>query len=144
MKENIIDVDFENLYKMSDISINIAQPQSKSGLMYINTDTSIEGLPRYPIIALCGSTKFKEDIIRVRKELTLKGYIVLSPEVFSHFDNEVLSEDVKELLEEIHKVKIDMASEIYIINKDGYIGESVKNEIEYAKIKNKKITYMEN
>ena len=48
------------------------------------------------------------------------------------------------MLDDIHKRKIDMADEIFVINKDGYIGQSTKSEIEYAKKTNKRITYMEN
>lgn len=48
------------------------------------------------------------------------------------------------MLDEMHKQKIDMADEIYVINVGGYIGESTKSEIEYAKSKRKKISYLEN
>ena len=40
---------------------------------------------------------------------------------------------LKEMLDDIHKRKIDMADAIYVINKDGYIGSSTKSEIAYAK-----------
>ena len=48
------------------------------------------------------------------------------------------------MLDEMHKQKIDMSDEIYVINVEGYIGESTKNEIEYAKARGKKISYLEN
>ena len=44
----------------------------------------------------------------------------------------------------MHRQKIDMSNEIYVINFGGYIGKSTKNEIEYAKTKGKKISYLEN
>ena len=47
------------------------------------------------------------------------------------------------MLDEMHKQKIDMSDEIYVINVGGYIGESTKSEIEYAKRKGKKISYLE-
>lgn len=100
---------------------------------------------KYKVITLCGSTKFKDDFIRVQKELTLKGYIVLSVGLFGHSgDNEVWAEGIKEMLDDMHKKKIDMSDEIYVINKNGYIGESTKSEIEYAKNHNKKIRYLIN
>lgn len=37
------------------------------------------------------------------------------------------------MLDDMHKRKIDMADEIYVINVGGYIGESTRSEIEYAK-----------
>ena len=50
----------------------------------------------------------------------------------------------KEMLDDMHKRKIDMADEIFVINVDGYIGESTKSEIEYALAHNKKVNYLEN
>jgi hypothetical protein len=88
----------------------------------------------YKVVTLCGSTKFKDDFIRIQKELTLKGYIVISVGLFGHSgDNEVWAEGTKEMLDDMHKRKIDMADEIFVINKDGYIGSSTRSEIEYAK-----------
>ena len=48
------------------------------------------------------------------------------------------------MLDEMHRQKIDMSNEIYVINFGGYIGESTKSEIEYTKAKGKKISYLEN
>lgn len=98
----------------------------------------------YPVITLCGSTKFKEKFLQVQKELTLAGNIVISVGLFGHSgDNEVWNEGTKEMLDDMHKRKIDMADEIFVINVNGYIGESTQNEIEYAKQHNKIIQYLE-
>lgn len=99
---------------------------------------------KYKVITLCGSTKFKEDFIREQKRLTLEGNIVISVGLFGHSgDSEVFSENTKEMLDDMHKRKIDMADEIFVINKGGYIGSSTKSEIEYAKNTAKKVNYME-
>ncbi len=99
---------------------------------------------KYNIVTLCGSTKFKDDFLRVQKELTLKGNIVISVGLFGHSgDNEVWTECTKEMLDDMHKHKIDMADEIFVVNVNGYIGNSTHNEIEYAHSKNKKITYLD-
>lgn len=99
----------------------------------------------YKVITLCGSTKFKDEFLNVQKDLTLKGNIVISVGLFSHSgDNEVWNEGTKEMLDDMHKRKIDMSDEIFVINVGGYIGESTKSEIEYAKKKNKKINYLVN
>ena len=88
---------------------------------------------KYNIITLCGSTKFKDDFIREQKRLTLEGNIVISVGLFGHSgDDEVWTDNVKEMLDDMHKRKIDMADEIFVINKGGYIGSSTKSEIEYA------------
>lgn len=101
---------------------------------------------KYKVVTLCGSTKFKDDFIRVQKELTLKGNIVISVGLFGHADGEfgtIITDDVKEMLDDIHKRKIDMSDEIYVINKNGYVGNSTRSEIEYAINKGKKVSYME-
>lgn len=100
---------------------------------------------KYKVVTLCGSTKFKDDFVRVQKELTLQGYIVISVELFGHSgDDEVWTKDIKEMLDDMHKRKIDMADEIYVVNKNGYIGNSTRSEIEYAKYKRIPVRYMEN
>ena len=98
----------------------------------------------YPVVTLCGSTRFKDDFIRVQKELTLKGYIVISVGLFGHSgDFEAMDEETKTMLDDMHKHKIDMADSIYVINKGGYIGKSTQSEIAYATIKGKQIVFME-
>ena len=99
-------------------------------------------MKKYPIITLCGSTKFKEDFERVNRELTLAGNIVISVGAFGHA-GDVFSDDQKVMLDDIHKRKIDMADAIYVINKGGYIGESTKSEIKYALEHNKQVMFME-
>lgn len=82
---------------------------------------------KYKVITLCGSTRFKEEFIKAQKDLTLQGNIVISVGLFGHSgDNEVWTDDTKEMLDDMHKRKIDMADEIFVINVNGYIGESTK------------------
>lgn len=49
----------------------------------------------------------------------------------------------KEMLDDMHKRKIDMADSIYVINVGGYIGESTRSEIEYTRLHGKGIEYLE-
>ena len=99
---------------------------------------------KYKIITLCGSTKFKDDFIREQKRLTLEGNIILTVGLFGHSgDTEVWNDGVKEMMDDMHKRRIDMSDEIFVINKDGYIGASTKGEIEYAIKTGKKVKYME-
>ena len=98
----------------------------------------------YKIITLCGSIKFKDEFMKVQEKLTLDGNIVLTPNFFSNIKKEEIDLETKKMLDEMHKQKIDMSDEIYVINVGGYIGESTKNEIEYVKEKGKRISYLEN
>lgn len=98
------------------------------------------------IITLCGSTKFKNDFIRVEEELSLAGSIVISLGLFGHADgkyNTVITPEVKKMLDRNHLYKILISDAIYVINKGGYIGSSTKREIEYAEKHGKEIFYME-
>ena len=99
---------------------------------------------KYKVITLCGSTKFKDEFLREQKRLSLEGNIVISVGLFGHSgDDEVWSDGKKEMMDDMHKRKIDMSDEIFVINKNGYIGSSTKSEIEYAIKTNKKVNYME-
>lgn len=99
---------------------------------------------KYKVITLCGSTRFKEQFIEAQKRLTLAGNIVISVGLFGHSgDNEVWTDGTKEMLDDMHKRKIDMADSIYVINVGGYIGQSTKSEIEYAKKNGKEVEYLE-
>jgi hypothetical protein len=97
----------------------------------------------YKIITLCGSTKFKDEFITEQKRLTLEGNIVISVGLFGHTgDEEVWLEKTKMMLDDMHKRKIDLADEIYVINVGGYIGGSTRSEIEYALNTGKTVKYL--
>lgn len=98
----------------------------------------------YKIITLCGSTRFKEQFLEAQRRLTLDGNIVISVGLFGHSgDEEVWKPGVKEMLDDMHLRKIDLADEIFVINVDGYVGESTRREIAYAKQMGKCVTYLE-
>lgn len=105
----------------------------------------------YKVITLCGSTRFKDEFMEAQKRLTLEGNIVISVGLFGHSgDNEVWENmdegtltKTKDMLDDMHKCKIDMADEIYVINVGGYIGSSTQSEIEYAKTTGKPVRYLE-
>ncbi len=97
---------------------------------------------KYEVVTLCGSTSFKNDFVNVQKELTLKGCIVISVGFFGH-SWDAITEGQKLMLDDMHKRKIDMADTVFVINRDGYIGESTESEIEYAESLGKNIAYLE-
>ncbi len=98
---------------------------------------------KYKIITLCGSTRFKDEFLAEQKRLTLEGNIVLSVGLFGHSgDEEVWSESTKEMLDDMHLRKIDLADEIFVINPGGYIGESTMREIEYAQESGMTVKYL--
>ena len=75
---------------------------------------------KYKVITLCGSTRFKNEFINVQKRLTLEGNIIISVGLFVHSgDDEVWVEGTKEMLDDMHLRKIDLADEIFVINVGG-------------------------
>ena len=98
----------------------------------------------YKVITLCGSTRFKDEFLAAQKRLTLEGNIVISVGLFGHSgDDEVWTKGTKAMLDDMHLRKIDMADEIFVINVGGYIGESTRREIAYAKENGKSVRYLE-
>ena len=106
---------------------------------------------KYKVVTLCGSTRFKDAFMEVQKRLTLEGNIVISVGLFGHSGDSEVWENMDEgtltatkaMLDDMHKRKIDMADEIFVINVGGYIGESTRSEIEYAKAQGKQVNYLE-
>ena len=105
----------------------------------------------YSIVTPCGSTRFKNEFMEAQKRLTLEGCIVISVGLFGHAGDSEVWENMdegtltrtKEMLDDMHKRKIDMADEIYVINVGGYIGDSTRSEIEYARKAGKGVRYLE-
>ncbi len=94
------------------------------------------------IVTLCGSTKFKKEFLDAQKKLTLEGSIVISVGFFGHADNDPVSEEQKIELNVLHFRKIDISDSIFVVNVKGYIGESTKREISYARSTGKFVQYL--
>ncbi|KKL71820.1 hypothetical protein LCGC14_2091110 [marine sediment metagenome] len=109
-------------------------------------DGACEKPSKPEIVCLCGSTRFMDTFHSTGWQLTLDGYIVLSVGVCKHaadHGGEALGQGVAKKLDELHKRKIDLADFVMVLNVDGYIGESTRSEIEYAKAHDKMVVYLE-
>jgi len=96
------------------------------------------------VITICGSLKYKEEIMRITEKLELEGNCVLSIIYPMNENKDYYTEDEANLLDELHKQKIRMSDAIYVVNVNHYIGSSTKSEIEYAKKLGLEILYLEN
>ncbi|MFI7125929.1 hypothetical protein ACIBQ1_09560 [Nonomuraea sp. NPDC050153] len=105
------------------------------------------GGDRPPIVVLCGSTRFFQAFRRENLRLTLAGTIVLSIGCDTKADEDIAEiqdmEQVKADLDELHKRKIDLADEVFVLNVGGYVGESTRSEVEYAEKLGKPVRYLE-
>ena len=124
------------------------------------------------IVVLCGSTRFRDEFVKQNYLETMKGHIVLSVGFYVHADEcpncdasqsfakeqgaEVsqgkcwqcghdlgCTAEQKIALDELHKRKIDLADEVFVLNVGGYIGKSTQSEIAYAICQSKPLRFLE-
>ena len=92
------------------------------------------------VITLCGSLKFKKEMMIIAEKMALKGNCILTP-VYPTSENYERTEEQLSMLKEEHFKKIELSDSILVVNVNGYIGNSTKLEIEYAKKLGKEIMY---
>ena len=95
------------------------------------------------VITICGSLKFKNEIMKVAMQMELAGNVILIPIFPTNDDKDACTEEEINILGKMHKEKIKLSDAILVVNVNGYIGNSTKSEIEYAKLQNKEILYLE-
>jgi len=93
------------------------------------------------IITLSGSTRFRDQYREIERKLTMEGKIVLPPATFEKAEGITYAPEIAKHLYDLHLDKIDISDGIYVIDVDGYIGDSTQKEIEYTKSKNKFVRY---
>lgn len=97
-------------------------------------------------VCLCGSTRFSEAYQTASLRETLALRIVLTIGINTKSDADLLAAGVdldKETLDILHLFKIDEADEILVLNVGGYVGESTRREIDYARMHDKPIRWLE-
>lgn len=92
------------------------------------------------IVTICGSMKYKDKMMEVAKELEIKNKYVVIQCIYS---NARFNEEEQQILADLHYNKIEISDVIYVVNVDGYIGNSTAKEIEYAKKFGKEVMYLE-
>ena len=94
------------------------------------------------VITICGSMRYSKEMMKIAEELEVKhGYAVI--QCVYNVAGQKYDEIEANILSKIHTKKIDISDAIYVVNIDGYIGNSTKKEIEYAKRNGKEIIYHE-
>ncbi|MFZ2821583.1 MAG: hypothetical protein WAZ65_08525 [Lactococcus raffinolactis] len=72
------------------------------------------------------------EVQTIAERIELEGNCVLSI-TYPTKDKEDYTEEELEILGKLHKQKITMSDAIYVVNINGYLGESTKSEISYAR-----------
>lgn len=93
------------------------------------------------IITVCGSLRFKDEIIKITEEMELQGDCMISVIYPTNEDKDFYTDEEADILDKTHKEKIRISDAILVVNVNGYIGSSTQSEIEFAKSLNKEIIY---
>ena len=137
----LIAVDKRNLWQFIEQKLIEAIKQAK-----------IEENERPKIITIIGSTRYINEMSLIGWEFEKQGHIVLNPRLLpptyirkSNDDGRhaAESENVKEIIDKTYLHKVAMADEIFVVNINGYIGDSTRNELNHAIKLNKKIVWLE-
>ena len=95
-----------------------------------------------PIVCMCGSTRFKQAWISENARLTGEGNIVLAVGLWGHHERVFPDDETKAMLDNLHKRKIDLCDWVWVLDVDGYIGDSTRSEIEYAEQIGRPVRYL--
>lgn len=95
------------------------------------------------VIAIIGSSKFKAQQLGVAQRETLRGKVVLLPGFWHHVDMVPITDEQKRMIDELTLRKIDLADEVIVVNVNGYVGVSTQKGIDYAKLVDKPVKYLE-
>lgn len=95
------------------------------------------------VVAIIGSSKFRDQHMGVAQRETLSGKIVLMLGFYHHVDRLPITENQKALIDQLSYAKIDMADEVIVVNVHGYVGETTRKLINYARQQDKAVHYLE-
>lgn len=98
------------------------------------------------IVCYCGSLRVAlEAFKKAEYQAVIKGEIALLPCcMFVDIEREYGAEsDYKQKADDLHKRKIDISDEVFVLNAGGYIGQSTRSEINYAESIGKPVVYLE-
>lgn len=93
------------------------------------------------VITVCGSYKYKNEMKEITEKMALKGNCMLTPIELTKPNKEAYTKEEALMIDKMHKEKIKLSNAILVVNVGGYIGNSTKSEIEYAKSLNKEVLY---
>jgi nucleoside 2-deoxyribosyltransferase len=127
-------VENENRKLQQDLTCRSEQYRQAIGLIQVQREEIAAKDARFvaPIVCLCGSTRFKQTWIAENARLTGEGNIVLAVGLWGHHERQYPDEATKAFLDALHKRKIDLCDWVWVLDVNGYIGDSTRSEIDYA------------
>ncbi|MFI0233116.1 hypothetical protein [Streptomyces sp. NPDC017086] len=96
------------------------------------------------VVAICGSTRFMQEMADADRRLTWEGFIVVRPGCDMKtphplWENPDEAEAGKVRLDALHRAKIRLADQVLVVG--DYIGDSTRAEIEYARSLGKPVEF---
>lgn len=134
--------------QLADLSMRLCSLENDNNKLREQLAAKSPERPR--IVCLCGSTRFKDEFMDANYRETMAGNIVLSVGFYMHAENNTHGQHIgatpeqKVALDELHKRKIDLCDEVYVLDVNGYIGSSTRSEIDYAVAHDKPVRYLSN
>jgi len=131
------------------------QPCNATGFVPASSpDLSARVTKEPKVICFCGSSRFIAEMAILMWEFEKLGNICMGLHLMpngygeekghgAEYHHLAELEGCAEQMDELHKRKIDLANEIFVVNVGGYIGSSTKSEIEYATVHGKPVRYLE-
>lgn len=119
--------------------VRVREDEDCEAIVTRSASPSTPGKQAEGVVTLCGSSRFKDEYLRVEEDFTMAGFIVLGMQFFMHADAVALTPQQKGWLDELHLRKIDLSDFIYVVDVGGYIGESTAREIAYAEQQGKSV-----
>lgn len=92
---------------------------------------------RPEIVCICGSMRFAGEMRAANRDLTFAGVIVVAP----GDAGDVVTAEQKTVLDALHLRKIDLADRVLVVNPGGYVGDSTRREIAYARAAGKPVSF---
>ena len=93
------------------------------------------------VITVCGSLRFKKEMMEISEKMELQGNCMLTPIYPTKDDKDAYTDEEVIMLDKMHKEKIKLSDAILVVNVNNYIGSSTRSEIEFAKELGKEILY---
>jgi len=93
------------------------------------------------VIAVIGSSKFKDHHLGIAQRETLLGNVVLVTGFWHHVDKVPITDEQKARLDELTLYKVKIADEVIVVNPNGYVGQSTKEQVAFAKANGKPVSY---
>lgn len=90
------------------------------------------------IVTICGSMKFEKEMQKIAFDLETRHNMVVLQCVYNNDNNQISEAEINALAKAHHR-KIEISDAIYVVDIQGYIGNSVSEEIKFAEARGKEV-----